>query len=96
MKLTASDGKTFQILEGNPATVGAKNNSISKVDGNYTSDVGFPSVTAQRIQDSLFYQDFSYVIKVGQSINNYRSVVQQLLNPGLEQFSLERLQSLVI
>ena len=93
--ITASDGKTFQILEGNPATVGAKNNSISKVDGNYTSDVGFPSVTAQRIQDSLFYQDFSYVIKVGQSINNYRSVVQQLLNP-MEQFSLERLQSLVI
>ena len=80
--ITASDGKTFQILEGNPATVGAKNNSISKVDGNYTSDVGFPSVTAQRIQDSLFYQDFSYVIKVGQSINNYRSVVQQLLNPA--------------
>ena len=80
--ITASDGKTFQILEGNPATVGAKNNSISKVDGNYTSDIGFPSVTAQRIQDSLFYQDFSYVIKVGQSINNYRSVVQQLLNPA--------------
>jgi hypothetical protein len=80
--VTASDSKTFQILEGNPATVGAKNNSISKVDGNYTSDVGFPSVTAQRIQDSKFYQDFSYVIKVGQSINNYRSVVQQLLNPA--------------
>jgi len=80
--VTASDGKTFQILEGNPATVGAKNNAISKVDGNYTSDIGFPSVTAQRIQDSKFYQDFSYVIKVGQSINNYRSVVQQLLNPA--------------
>ena len=80
--VTASDSKTFQILEGNPATVGAKNSAISKVDGNYSSDVGFPSVTAQRIQDSLFYQDFSYVIKVGQSINNYRSVVQQLLNPA--------------
>ena len=80
--VTASDGITFQILEGNPATVGAKNSSISRVDGNYTSDIGFPSVTSQRIQDSLFYQDFSYVIKVGQSINNYRSVVQQLLNPA--------------
>ena len=80
--VTASDSKTFQILEGNPATLGAKNSSTSKVDGNYSSDVGFPSVTAQRIQDSKFYQDFSYVIKVGQSINNYRSVVQQLLNPA--------------
>ena len=80
--VTVSDGKTFSILEGNPATVSAKNDSTSKIDGNYTSDVGFPSVTAQRIQDSKFYQDFSYVIKVGQSINNYRSVVQQLLNPA--------------
>ncbi len=80
--VTASDGKTFQILEGNPATVSAKNSSIAKIDGNYTSDVGFPSVTGQRIHDSLFYQDFSYVIKVGQSINKYRSVVQQLLNPA--------------
>ena len=80
--VNTSDSKSFQILEGNPATVGAKNSSISRVDGNYTSDIGFPSVTSQRIQDSLFYQDFSYVIKVGQSINNYRSVVQQLLNPA--------------
>ena len=80
--VTASDGKTFQILEGNPATVSAQNSSTSKVDGNYTSDIGFPSVTSQRIQDSRFYQDFSYVIKVGQSINRYRSVVAQLLNPA--------------
>ncbi len=79
---TASDGKTFQILEGNPATASAKQNTIAKIDGNYTSDIGFPSVTSQRIQDSKFYQDFSYVIKVGQSINKYRSVVQQLLNPA--------------
>ena len=80
--VTASDGKTFQILEGNPATVSGKSSAIGKIDGNYTSDVGFPSVTAQRIQDSKFYQDFSYVIKVGQSIDRYRSVVQQLLNPA--------------
>jgi len=80
--VTASDGKTFQILEGNPATVSGKHNTISRIDGNYTSDIGFPSVTSQRIQDSKFYQNFSYVIKVGQSINNYRSVVQQLLNPA--------------
>ena len=80
--VTASDGKTFQILEGNPATVSGKSSAIGKIDGNYTSDIGFPSVTAQRIQDSKFYQDFSYVIKVGQSIDRYRSVVQQLLNPA--------------
>ena len=80
--ITASDGKTFQLLEGNPATVSGKSSAIGKIDGNYTSDIGFPSVTSQRIQDSKFYQSFSYVIKVGQSIDKYRSVVQQLLNPA--------------
>ena len=80
--VSLSDGKTFKILEGNPATVSANNDAFAKIDGNYTSDIGFPSVTSQRIHDSRFYQDFSYVIKVGQSINRYRSIVQQLLNPA--------------
>ena len=80
--VTASDGKTFQILEGNPATAAAKNDFLTKLDGNYASDVGFPSVTGQRIQDSKFYQSHSYVIKVGRTINDYRSVVKQLLNPA--------------
>ena len=80
--ITASDNKTFDILEGNPATAAATNSSIAKIDGNYSSDVGFPSVTGQRIQDSKFYQTHSYVIKVGRTINDYRSVVKQLLNPA--------------
>ena len=80
--ITASDNVTFDLLEGNPATAAAKNSSIAKLDGNYSSDVGFPSVTGQRIQDSKFYQTHSYVIKVGRTINDYRSVVKQLLNPA--------------
>ena len=53
--VTASDGIPFQILEGNPATVGAKNSSISRVDGNYTSDIGFPSVIFFTILSFKFY-----------------------------------------
>ena len=34
------------------------------------------------IQDSLYYQTHSYVIKVGESINKYRSVVKDLLHPA--------------
>jgi hypothetical protein len=38
--------------------------------GQYTS---LPTVTVtMRIQDSLYYQDFSYVIKVGRAINDWR------------------------
>ena len=37
-------------------------------DGQYISE-GKLSESTMKIQDSLYYQDFSYVLKVGQSIN---------------------------
>ena len=80
--VTASDGKTFDIKRFNHATARAQNSVVSKIDGNYTDDKGFPSVTSQRIHDSHYYQDFSYVIKVGEGIAKYRSIVKQLLNPA--------------
>ena len=80
--VTASDSKTFDIVRTNVATSRATNPVVAGIDGNYTDDKGFPSVTSQRIHDSYYYQDFSYVIKVGESINKYRSIVKQLLNPA--------------
>ena len=35
----------------------------------FINEVGKISESTMRVQDSLYYQDFSYVIKVGQSIN---------------------------
>ena len=81
-KLTTSDSKTMFVKRTNVATGRATNPVVAKIDGNYTDDKGFPSVTSQRIHDSYYYQDFSYVIKVGESINKYRSIVKQLLNPA--------------
>ena len=43
MKITWQRYYLFDILEGNPATAAAKQNTIAKLDGNYTSDVGFPT-----------------------------------------------------
>ena len=33
-----------------------------------------------RIQDSLFYQDYSYIIKVGRSINDWRDTYSSTLH----------------
>ena len=33
-----------------------------------------------RIQDSLYYQDFSYVIKVGQSISQWRDAFKKTMH----------------
>ena len=80
--VTTSDNKNFYIGKINPCTSRGKVGSTSKLDGNYLNDTGFPSVTSMRIHDSKQYQDFSYLIKVGKSINEYRSLVKSLLSPA--------------
>src|SRR6056300_408260 len=50
------------------ATVGATANTA----GSFLNEDGHVSETSMRIQDSLYYQDFSYVIKVGRTINDWR------------------------
>ena len=79
---TTSDSKNFVIAKINPCTARGKLGGVALLDGNYTNDTGFPSVDSQRIHDGLVYQDFSYKIKVGKSINDYRSIVKSLLSPA--------------
>ena len=79
---TTSDSKNFVIAKINPATARGKIAGTALYDGNYLNDTGFPSVDSMRIHDSQQYQDFSYKIKVGRSINDYRSIVKSLLSPA--------------
>ena len=79
---TTSDSKNFIIGKINPCTARGKIGGIALLDGNYINDTGFPSVDAMRIHDSSQYQDFSYKIKVGKSINDYRSIIKSLLSPA--------------
>lgn len=49
-------------------TIGAVGNN----EGRFVNEDGFISENTIKIQDSLYYQDFSYVIKVGRSIVDWR------------------------
>jgi len=80
--ITTSDSKNFYIGKTNPCTARGSLSGTSKLDGNYLNDTGFPSVDSMRIHDSKQYQDFSYLIKVGKSINEYRSLIKSLLSPA--------------
>jgi len=80
--VTTSDNKNFYIGKTNPCTARGTVTGESKLDGNYLDDRGFPSVDSMRIHDSKIYQDFSYKIKVGKSINDYRSLIKSLLSPA--------------
>ena len=44
--------------------------AVADTAGTFVNEDGHVSEDAMRIQDSLYYQDFSYVIKVGRAIND--------------------------
>jgi len=48
--------------------------------GSYINQNGHVSESTMRIQDSLLYQDFSYIIKVGRSINDWRDSFKKTMH----------------
>ena len=60
------------------ATIGATSNTA----GSFLNEDGHVSETTMRIQDSLYYQDFSYVIKVGRTINDWRDSFKKTMHTG--------------
>jgi len=68
--------------------------AVGKTLGKFVNADGKISESSKKIQDSLYYQEYSYVIKVGQSIDKYREAVKKLLHPvGLALFGEVRIQS---
>lgn len=58
---------------------------IATTTGIYTSDRG--KLDYGKIQDSYYYQDYSYVIKSGIELTKYKNVLKKLIHPiGLEVF----------
>jgi hypothetical protein len=55
-------------------------NSIIDTDGSYLNQDGHVSENTMKIQDSLYYQDFSYVLKVGRSINEWRDSFKKTIH----------------
>jgi len=52
------------------------------------------SESSKHMPDNLYYQEFSYVIKVGLSIDKYRDAVKRILHPvGLAMFGQVSIQS---
>jgi hypothetical protein len=61
--------------------------SIAKYPGYYLDNKGFLSDSI-KLQDSKYYQVYSYVIKIDKAINEYADVVRNLVHPaGLALFA---------
>jgi hypothetical protein len=70
--LTADGGATATVEKNDLSTANVTVGAVIDTDGTYINQDGHASEDSMRIQDSLYYQDFSYVIKVGRTINDWR------------------------
>ena len=75
------DNKGIILDPDEPAIIKITLGSLAKYPGYYTSNLGFLD-DAMYIQDSRFYQAFSYVIKIDEKLEAYRSAVKTLIHPA--------------
>ena len=80
--ITSVTGATATIRQSDEArgtsTIGVVGNSVA----GFVNDRGKVSVNTMRIQDSFFYQDYSYVVRIGESINQWRESIRRSVHPA--------------
>lgn len=87
-------GARARVISVGHAEVTPVRGAVGSYVGQFIGADGKISEASKKMADNLFYQDFSYVIKVGQSIDKYRDAVKKLLHPvGLALFGEVRVQS---
>src|SRR5210317_717370 len=75
-------GATATVKISDQATATATVGATADTAGTFLNEDGHVSETTMRIQDSLYYQDFSYVIKVGRTINDWRDSFKKTMHTG--------------
>ncbi len=91
------ENRTGTFLDGEKVSYGSDNFKVIKYDpydargqlageglinDNFFGEQGYLSNAFSNIQDSRYFQTHSYVIKVGESIEKYKSVVKDLVHPS--------------
>ena len=79
--LTFSGSETAIVAKADALTGVATINAGITTAGAYVNQDGHISEGSKKIQDSLYYQDFSYVVRVAQSINNWRDSIKRAVHP---------------
>lgn len=74
-------GATATIIDGSVAQIKAVIGAFGETTGSFLNSDGKLSDGSKKLQDSFYYQDYSYVIRIGQSVSKYRDAVKKLLHP---------------
>jgi hypothetical protein len=94
--ITTSSGASATIAAAGVGKVTVSNNFISNAIGNYRNTDSLISEDVIRIQDSYYYQDFSYEVRIGQSVNDYIDQLKGSVHPsGFMPFGKVTIASLI-
>ena len=78
---TVASGTGSAILKKLDVTTSTVNvTAVVDTDGRFINEKGHISESTMKVQDSLYYQDFSYVLKVGNSINLWRDAFKKTMH----------------
>jgi hypothetical protein len=80
--ITSITGASATVYQASPAQATSTIGTVGTTVGNFVNDRGKVSVDTMRIQDSLYYQDYSYVVRIGQSINEWRESIRRSVHPA--------------
>src|SRR6056300_30967 len=78
--VTSTSGGSATLSKIDVASASVDVVSVADTDGKFLNEDGFSSESTMKIQDSLYYQDFSYVLKVGRSINTWRDSFKKTMH----------------
>ena len=86
----SDDGKNYLIVgsPGNPDGSGTTAKGFVRaynrpnLIGTYTTNAGFLSEKSIKVHDSDFYQKFSYVVKVGRNLSQWKEPFNKLVHPA--------------
>jgi len=80
--VTFSGTETAVVSKTDPLTGTATIGAQITTAGKFINQDGHISEGSKKIQDSLYYQDYSYVIRVAQSINKWRDSIKRAVHPS--------------
>ena len=80
--ITSSNGATAKILSQGTATAEASFGTTSTRVGRYTNNDSHISDKDIRVQDSYFYQQFSYEVRVNAAISEYMNELKTSVHPA--------------
>jgi hypothetical protein len=72
----------FKVVKSNRYSARGKFGGEGIINEHLLGDRSTLNADAANIQDGNYYQTHSYVVKVGESINKWRSVLKELLHPA--------------